>query len=63
MVGVAVGISMWLAISASTTLGVSLPFLFRHIGVDPAIASGPIITTSNDLIASAIYLSVATALL
>lgn len=63
MVGVAVGISMWLAISASTTLGVSLPFLFRRIGVDPAIASGPIITTSNDLIASAIYLSVATALL
>ena len=63
MVGVAVGISMWLAISASTTLGVSLPFLFRRIGVDPAIASGPIITTSNDLIASAIYLSIATALL
>ena len=41
------------------TLGIGLPFLFRRIGVDPAIASGPIVTTVNDAISVSIYLGIA----
>jgi magnesium transporter len=33
-----------------------LPFLFRQIGLDPAISSGPLVTTANDSISVAIYL-------
>ena len=39
------------------------PFAFRRFGVDPAIASGPLVTTSNDLIAVSIYLTASTILL
>jgi magnesium transporter len=56
---IAVGFAMFSAIMVSTTLGLALPFLFRSIGIDPAISSGPIVTTANDSISVAIYLSLA----
>jgi magnesium transporter len=52
----AFGIAMFSAIMISTSLGLSLPFLFRQIGLDPAISSGPLVTTANDSISVAIYL-------
>ncbi len=57
---VSVGVAMLLAILVAVTLGTFLPFVFRRIGIDPAIASGPLITTSNDVISVAIYLSIGT---
>ena len=53
------GLAMFSAIMVSTTLGLVLPFLFRSIGIDPAISSGPIVTTANDSISVTIYLSLA----
>ena len=50
---------MFSAIMVSTTLGLVLPFLFRSIGIDPAISSGPIVTTANDSISVTIYLTLA----
>jgi len=41
----------------ATTLGLFLPFLFRRIGIDPAISSGPLVTTANDSISVAIYMT------
>ena len=52
----AFSIGMFSAIMISTSLGLFLPFLFRHIGLDPAISSGPLVTTANDSISVAIYL-------
>ncbi len=49
--------AMFSAIMVSTTLGLSLPFLFRKVGIDPAISSGPLVTTANDAISVAIYLT------
>ena len=49
--------AMFSAIMVATTLGLFLPFLFRSIGIDPAISSGPLVTTANDSISVAIYLS------
>jgi magnesium transporter len=49
--------AMALAIMVSTSLGLLLPFLFRRIGLDPAISSGPLVTTANDSISVVIYLS------
>jgi magnesium transporter len=53
----AFGTAMFSAIMVATTLGLFLPFLFRRIGIDPAISSGPLITTANDSISVAIYMS------
>jgi magnesium transporter len=49
--------AMFSAIIVSTSLGLLLPFAFRKIGIDPAISSGPLVTTANDSISVAIYLS------
>ncbi len=53
----AFGLAMFTAIMVATTLGLVLPFLFRQIGIDPAISSGPIVTTANDSISVFIYLA------
>jgi len=58
-VSVAVGLGMTVAILIAGGLGIVLPFMFRRTGVDPAIASGPIITTVNDVISVSIYLIIA----
>lgn len=56
-IAAAFSIAMFSAIMVSTTIGLSLPFLFRKIGIDPAISSGPLVTTANDSISVVIYLS------
>lgn len=53
----AFGMAMFTAIMVSTTLGLALPFLFKRIGIDPAISSGPIVTTANDSISVFIYMA------
>jgi magnesium transporter len=58
-----VGLAMFAAIVLSAVLGALIPLLFRALNVDPAVASGPLITTINDAIALLIYFSVALALL
>lgn len=58
----AFGTAMFSAIMVATTLGLLLPFVFRKIGIDPAISSGPLVTTANDSISVAIYMALAVAL-
>ena len=58
-----VGISMTVAIVASAILGVLVPFLFRLVHIDPAIAAGPAVTTIDDIVAITIYYVVALALI
>jgi magnesium transporter len=58
-VALAVGVAMTSAIMVAAGLGIGLPFTFRKLGVDPAIASGPLVTTLNDVISVSIYMTVA----
>ena len=44
-----VGISLLAAIIISSLVGTLVPIIFHKINVDPAVASGPLITTVNDL--------------
>ena len=39
----------------SSAVGTLIPMFFKRIGVDPAVASGPLITTVNDLVAVVTY--------
>lgn len=55
LIASSVGVSLLVAISLSSILGLVLPILFKKIKVDPAVASGPMITTINDICSSCIY--------
>ncbi len=46
---------MILAMAISAFAGTIIPLLFQKIGIDPAVASGPLITTVNDLVAVVTY--------
>ena len=59
IVGIIVCAGLWGACLASTSLGVFSPLFFARIGVDPAIAAGPIITAFNDFLSMSIYFLIA----
>lgn len=58
-IALAIGVSMTVAVLVAGLLGIALPFTFRRLGVDPAIASGPLVTTTNDVVSVSIYMSLA----
>lgn len=59
VVGGIVGIGLFGACLSGTLLGVFSPLFFTRIGVDPALASGPIITAFNDFLSMTIYFLIA----
>lgn len=63
MLGVVVGISMFAAITVAATIGTLMPMIFNRLNIDPAIAAGPFVTTSNDITGLLIYLGLARALM
>ncbi len=58
--GLIVGLAMLSCIISASTVGILAPAFFRRIKVDPAIASGPWVTTANDIMGILIYLGIAT---
>ena len=58
-----VGASLLLAMVISSLVGTLVPLFFHKIKVDPAVASGPLITTVNDLVAVVTYYGLAWILL
>jgi magnesium transporter len=61
--GLVVGISMCLTIIFASLTGVLIPMLFERLGIDPAVAAGPLVTTSNDITGIVIYFGVAALLI
>ena len=59
MVSGCVGISLVTAMVISSMVGTLIPMFFKKINVDPAVASGPLITTVNDLVAIVVYYGLA----
>ena len=55
LMSLCVGVSLMLAILISSLVGTLVPLFFNKLGVDPAVASGPLITTVNDLVAVVTY--------
>ncbi|WP_295156104.1 magnesium transporter [uncultured Ruminococcus sp.] len=50
-----IGFSLMIAMIISSAVGTVIPLFFKKIKVDPAVASGPLITTVNDLVAVVTY--------
>ncbi|MER2063251.1 MAG: magnesium transporter, partial [Alkalibacterium sp.] len=58
-----ISVSMFITISISTVIGTVIPSIITKFKIDPAVASGPFITTINDSLGLLIYFSIATMLL
>ena len=54
-----VGIALFIAMTLSSMFGTLIPLFFKKIKIDPAVASGPLITTINDLVAVVTYYGLA----
>lgn len=48
--GLAVGLSLWLSMAMAAVVGTTLPLLLKTLRIDPAVATGPFVTTSVDLL-------------
>lgn len=63
LIGLLVGTAICCSIFVATIAGSFIPLLIHKLGIDPAVASGPFITTLNDITSILIYLGLATLLL
>ncbi len=55
--------SLFLAIVLASLIGSILPLAFERLGIDPAVASGPMVTTSSDITGILVYFGLATAMI
>ena len=55
MISACVGVSLVGAMVVSSLVGTLTPIFFKKVGVDPTVASGPLITTINDLVVIVVY--------
>jgi magnesium transporter len=60
MMGLVIGIALNLVILQATLFGGLIPFILKRADIDPALASGPFITTFNDILGLLIYLAIIT---
>jgi magnesium transporter len=55
-----IGFSLFISLIVGTLAGTMIPLILYRLKVDPAVASGPFITTVNDIISLLIYFGSAT---
>ncbi len=60
---ISVGVALICSMSIAALIGSLVPMLFARINVDPAVATGPLVTTAIDIISVFFYFTIATTLL
>ncbi|PID58979.1 MAG: magnesium transporter [Ignavibacteriae bacterium] len=55
---IVLSVSLLLIIITATVVGASIPLILKKLNTDPAIATGPFVTTSNDILGLLIYLTI-----
>ncbi len=63
VLGISIFLAMFITITFAAFTGVLIPIFFKKMRIDPAVASGALVTTSNDLIAINIYFLLASVLM
>jgi magnesium transporter len=58
-IGITVTIALFTVIIFASLIGTFIPIMLDKYGIDPALATGPFITTSNDILGIIIYFSIA----
>ena len=59
IIGITVSIALLSVIVVASLIGTFIPIVLDKYGIDPALATGPFITTSNDILGIIIYFSIA----
>ena len=59
MLGVVVALSLFVGMTLASLNGSVVPLLFDRLGVDPAVAAGPMVTTTSDMVGIAVYFGIA----
>lgn len=62
-ISLSVGFSLFASMLIASLTGTLIPIFFKRIGVDPAVASGPLITTINDFVSVFVYYGISILLL
>ncbi len=62
-IALVVGLTMFIVVIVGSLVGMSLPFLLSRLRLDPATASGPLVTTISDAVGVVVYFSIATLVL
>ncbi len=60
ILGMTIGLSLCVTVISAATVGTLLPLLFTRLNIDPAVATGPFITTAVDVGSLIIYFSLGT---
>ena len=63
MLGVVVGLSICSSMLLATAVGTFTPLILRKLDIDPAVATGPFVTTSIDILGVLLYFMIAGLLL
>jgi len=58
--GLVVTIAVVLIVLNSGLIGSAVPIIFKKLNIDPALATGPLVTTANDILGLLIYLGLVT---
>jgi magnesium transporter len=61
--GVVVSAALFSAIFLASLSGAVVPILFERLGIDPAVAAGPLVTTSSDIAGIILYFGFASLLI
>jgi magnesium transporter len=60
ILGAVVGCSLFFTLIIGTLAGTIIPLILFRLKIDPAVASGPLITTLNDIFSLLTYFGIAT---
>ncbi len=63
LLGLTVGLAVMISMTIAALVGSLVPMVFARINIDPAVATGPFVTTSIDILSVFFYFQIATLLL
>jgi magnesium transporter len=61
--GFVIGLSIFCSMTIATAVGASVPIVLKKFNFDPAISTGPFVTTAIDIIGVALYFLIASTVL
>lgn len=59
LMGITIGLSIFVVVIIAAIFGTLVPLVLEKIKIDPALATGPFVTTSNDILGLSIYFLIA----
>ncbi len=63
MIPLVVGLSQWIGMTMASIFGAAVPMLLTRFNIDPAVATGPIVTTTLDMLAMWVFMAIASILI